>query len=77
MPKRKVLTLTDKAADLLPRLAKKYHDQGAFVSQLIEGAAEQQESGRDIILARIHAIEKELADLKATVEQEDWESSTI
>jgi len=38
MPKRKLLTLTDDAAEFLPKLAG-YHDQGAYVSQLIATAA--------------------------------------
>jgi len=38
MPKRKMLTLSDTAADFLPKLAG-YHDQGAYVSQLITAAA--------------------------------------
>ena len=38
MTKRKTLTLTDEAADLLPKLAG-YHDQGLYMSQLIVAAA--------------------------------------
>jgi len=39
MPKRKTLTLTDRAADLLPQFAG-FRDQGAYVSQLIEAIAD-------------------------------------
>jgi len=39
MPKRKTLTLSDRAADLLPQLAG-VRDQGAYVSQLIEGVVD-------------------------------------
>jgi hypothetical protein len=40
MPKRKLLTLSDEAAEILPKLAG-YHDQGTYVSQLIMEAAKQ------------------------------------
>ncbi len=40
MPKRKLLTLTDEASAILPKLAG-YHDQGTYVSQLIMEAARQ------------------------------------
>ena len=38
MPKRKTLTLSDDAAEVLPKLAG-YHDQGIYISQLIMSAA--------------------------------------
>ncbi|HMA38019.1 MAG TPA: hypothetical protein VKY74_26455 [Chloroflexia bacterium] len=64
MPKRKVLLLTDKAAELLPRLAGKYHKQGDYVSHLIEVAAEQQ-SAVAPALARLTELEQEIARLRA------------
>ena len=57
MPKRKTLTLTDKAADLLPRLSG-YRDQGTYVSQLIESAADHTDP---IVLAEAQEVEE--ADL--------------
>lgn len=64
MPKRKVLMLSDKAAELLPRLAGQYHQQGAYVSRLIEAAAEQQTAVAPA-LARLTQLEQELAQLRA------------
>jgi len=80
MPRRKTLTLSDKAADLLPQLAG-YRDQGAYVSQLIESIADavspeellqlhaesqkrMRRSGTDITNAQELLARLEMADLE-------------
>jgi DNA-binding transcriptional ArsR family regulator len=73
MPKRKVLMLTDKAAELLPRLAGKYHNQGDYVSHLIEAAAEQQ-SAVAPALARLTELEQEIARLRAQLLNQNTEA---
>jgi hypothetical protein len=68
MPKRKMLTLTDHAAELLPRLAGKYHDQGTYVSQLIEDAAVSQSRAAEVEQADLAALRQIVADLIQRVE---------
>jgi hypothetical protein len=75
MPKRKVLTLTDEAADLLPKLAR-YHDQGTYVSQLITAAAQhtsledvEDVEKADIVTLRrlVRDLLRDMADVKMVV----------
>ena len=73
MPKRKVLLLTDTAAALLPRLAGKYHQQGDYVSHLIEAAAKQQ-SAVAPALARLTELEQEIARLRAQLLNQNAEA---
>lgn len=74
MPKRKVLMLTDKAAELLPRLAGKYHHQGDYVSHLIEAAAAQQAAVVPA-LARLTELEQEIARLRTQLLNQNTEAS--
>lgn len=75
--KRKTLTLTDRAADLLGTLAG-YHDQGLFVSQLIEAAATQEDRRAQVEQADLPTLRKllqevlvEVAILRAKVERKE------
>lgn len=62
MSKKKLLTLTDRAAELLPQLAG-YHDQGAFVSKLIEDAAERKQDAAVVEQADLTTLRQLVADL--------------
>src|SRR4051812_22916021 len=75
MPKKKLLTLSDRAAELLPQLAG-YHDQGAFVSRLIEEEANRQALAKAIEqedLPTLREIARELLQERNRIREERWE----
>jgi hypothetical protein len=67
MPKRKVLILSDRAAELLPKLAG-YQEQGRYVSRLIEAAGESASLYRELE-AEIQQFKTKLAELEQRVDR--------
>lgn len=67
MPKKKLLTLSDRAAELLPQLAR-YHDQGALVSRLIEDEAARRDRAATIEQGDLESLRTVARELLQEVE---------
>lgn len=68
MSKRKMLTLTDRAAELLPRLAVKYHEQGTLVSRLIEEEAIRREQAKAAEQGDLAVLRRQLEEIMHKVD---------
>ena len=68
MPKKKTLQLTDRAAELLPTLAVKYHEQGILVSRLIEEEADRREKAKAAELGDLAALRQQMLEMMQKID---------